>query len=56
VIEASEIDWQRYMRPEDRARIVPAEALAERAKARLMLGAEQEEGYACRGKRRTAKS
>jgi len=44
VIEADAIDWQRYMRPDDRARIVPAETLAEKAKARLMLGAEQEEG------------
>lgn len=44
VIEASEIDWQRYMRPEDKARIIPAAELSEKAKARLMLGAEQEEG------------
>jgi twinkle protein len=32
------------MRPEDKAHIVPAEDLAERAKARLMIGAEQEDG------------
>lgn len=44
VIEAADIDWHRYMRPEDRARIIPAEALAEKAKARLMIGAEQEDG------------
>lgn len=44
VIEAASIDWDRYMRPEDRTRVVPAEALAERAKARLMVGAEQEPG------------
>lgn len=44
VVEASEIDWQQWMRPEDKARIIPAEALAERAKARLMVGAEQEDG------------
>jgi twinkle protein len=44
VIEASEIDWQRYMRPEDKARIIPAEALSEKAKARLMVGPEQEDG------------
>jgi len=44
VVEAADIDWQRYMRPEDRTRIVPAEALAARAKARLMVGADAEEG------------
>lgn len=44
VIDAASIDWQRYMRPEDKARIVPAEALAEKAKARLMIGPEQEDG------------
>lgn len=44
VVEAADIDWQRYMRPEDRSRIIPAEALAEKAMARLMIGAEQEEG------------
>ena len=44
MVEAADIDWQQYMRPEDRSRIIPAEALAERAKARLMIGAEDEAG------------
>jgi twinkle protein len=44
VIDASEIDWQKWMRPEDRARIVPAESLAAKAKERLMIGAEAESG------------
>lgn len=44
VIDGSAIDWNRWMKPDDRERIIPAEALAEKAKARLMLGAEQEEG------------
>ena len=44
VIDGSVIDWNRWMKPDDRERIIPAEALAEKAKARLMLGAEQEEG------------
>lgn len=44
VIHGDAIDWQRYMRPEDKSRIVPAEMLAEKAKARLLLGADQEVG------------
>lgn len=44
VIDGSQIDWQRWLKPEDKSRIVPAESLAEKAKARLMLGAEQETG------------
>lgn len=44
VIEGGSIDWSRWLKPEDRSRIVPAESLAEKAKARLMIGAEEEEG------------
>lgn len=44
VIDGSAIDWSRWLKPEDKSRILPAEALAEKAKARLMLGAEQEQG------------
>jgi twinkle protein len=44
VIDGDSINWQQYMKPSDAARIVPAEALAERGKARLMIGADQEEG------------
>ena len=44
VIDGGAIDWQRWLKPEDRSRIVPAESLAEKAKARLMIGAEQEDG------------
>lgn len=44
VIDGAQIDWQRWLKPEDKSRIVPAESLAEKAKARLMLGAEQEAG------------
>lgn len=44
VIDGDEIDWQRYMNPEERARIIPAEALAEKGKERLMLGAAKEQG------------
>lgn len=44
VIDGSQIDWQRWLKPEDKSRIVPAESLAEKAKARLMLGADQETG------------
>jgi twinkle protein len=44
VIQGDRIDWQRYMKPEDRSRIVPAELLGEKARARLSIGAEQEAG------------
>jgi twinkle protein len=44
VINGDAIDWQRYMKPDDKSRIVAAESLAEKAKARLALGAEQEPG------------
>lgn len=44
VINGDQIDWEKYMRPEDKSRVVPAEALAERGKARLALGAAAEPG------------
>lgn len=44
VINGDQIDWQRYMTPEEKSRIVPAETLAERGKERLLLGAAQEDG------------
>jgi twinkle protein len=44
VIHGDQIDWQKYLRPEDKSRVVPAEALTDRGKARIALGAEQESG------------
>jgi twinkle protein len=44
VIKGESIDWQRYMKSDDKSRVVPAESLAEKAKERLMLGAAQESG------------
>ena len=44
IIDGDAIDWQRYLKPEDKSRIIPAEALAEKGKARLVLGGEREEG------------
>lgn len=44
VIDGSNIDWEKYLHPEDASRIIPVESLADKAKARLMLGAEQEDG------------
>lgn len=44
VIHGDSIDWQRYMKPDDHARIVAAETLAAKAKERLMIGAAQEHG------------
>lgn len=44
VIEGDRIDWQKYLKPEDKSRIIPAETLAEKVKARMLLGDEHEDG------------
>jgi twinkle protein len=44
VIEGDRIDWQRYLQPEDRARIIPAESLAEAGARRLALGKDADTG------------
>lgn len=44
VINGDEIDWQKYLMPSDKARIIPAEALMEQGMKRVLLGSEREEG------------
>jgi twinkle protein len=44
VIDGDSIDWNRYMRADDKSRIIPAEMLAEQCKREMMLGAEAEPG------------
>lgn len=44
VIRGEEIDWERWLSPDDHTRIIPAEALAERGKAAMLLGDEAEPG------------
>lgn len=44
VIDGSGIDWEQYLRHDDAAKIVPAEALAERCRRELLLGREAESG------------
>jgi twinkle protein len=44
VIDGDSIDWRKYMNPQEYARIIPAEALAEKAKARMLLGVQNEHG------------
>jgi twinkle protein len=44
VIEGDSIDWQKYLQPADKARIIPAEALMEEGMKRVLLGVEREEG------------
>jgi len=44
VVHGEAIDWDRWMAPDDRTRIIPAEALAERGKASMLLGDEAEPG------------
>lgn len=40
VIQGNQIDWQRWMNPEERARVIPAEALAEDCRKQILLGKE----------------
>jgi twinkle protein len=42
VIDGASINWQRWLKPEDKSRIIPAEALIERAKERLMVGTDEQ--------------
>lgn len=44
VIDGTQIDWSKYLNPEDRSRIIPAESLAEQGKVRLLIGPENEQG------------
>lgn len=44
VIHGEAIDWQKWMSSDDHTRIIPAEALAERGKASMLLGDEAEPG------------
>ena len=44
VINGDAIDWNRYLKPDDRSRIVPAESLAEQCKAEMLLGVDAEPG------------
>lgn len=44
VIRGDSIEWERWLEPEDHTRIIPAEALAERGKAAMLLGDAQEDG------------
>jgi twinkle protein len=44
VIDGDSIAWEKYLAPGDKARIIPAEALAERGKSRLLLGVGHEPG------------
>lgn len=43
-IDGDAIDWERWLTPEDKSRIIPAADLAERGKNRILLGASSEEG------------
>ncbi len=44
VINGDSIPWEKYLEPEDKSRIIPAEALAEKGLQRLMVAPEREEG------------
>jgi twinkle protein len=40
VIDSGQIDWQRWMTQEEKARVIPAEALAEECRRQILLGKE----------------
>lgn len=44
VINGDKIDWEKYLKPSDAARIVPAEQIAEEGKASLLLGKKARKG------------
>lgn len=44
IIHGDQIDWEKYLKPEDKSRIIPAETLAEAGLKRLMLAPEKEDG------------
>lgn len=44
VIHGEQIEWERWLKPDDHTRLIPAEALAERGKASFLLGDEAELG------------
>lgn len=44
VIHGEQIDWERWLKPDDHTRLIPAEALAERGRASMLLGDEAEHG------------
>lgn len=44
VIKGDAIEWEKWLKPDDHTRIIPAEALAERGKASMVLGDEGEPG------------
>jgi twinkle protein len=44
VIQGDVVDWEKYLKPSDKARIIPAEQLAEECKKSLALGTAKEPG------------
>lgn len=44
VISGESIDWERWLTPEDKSQVIPAESLSERGKEQLLLGKETEHG------------
>ena len=44
VIKGDSIEWEKWLKPDDHTRIIPAEALGERGKASILLGDEAEQG------------
>lgn len=45
MITSDQIPWERYLKPADKERVIPAEALAERAKREILFGSSKEPGF-----------
>lgn len=44
VIHGDQINWEKYLRPADKERVIPAATLAEKAKEEMLLGSSKEPG------------
>lgn len=44
IIHGDQIPWDKYLKPADKERVIPAEALAEKAKQEMLLGVDGEKG------------
>lgn len=43
-IDGDQIDWRAWLKPSDKAKVIPAESLAEQGKERILLGQDYTEG------------
>jgi twinkle protein len=44
IINGDQIPWERYLKPQDKERVIPAESFAEEVKKQMLLGSDAEPG------------